>query len=1083
MAQHHTECISTINKLVRVLGETYLKTLKSCFLSAPDKRLSAEGFQEAAEAALLQAVQGKVKETAHYRNSIQNVSATGGETGDGAERAVLRRQQDIALREFNAKILGSLFSELDSDRDGKIDWLDMSALLVEGAAIKQTIKKFEDKPETKDWDHKEEVDKLVYIRQWRKVVICTQSKIVFVYSLNGSLYAEFRGHKSSVMTAVFLTAVNRLASSSSDSTVIVWDEKQRSILKQIPFPQPVLCMVSVRLETGAYLYVGGLDRAIKGYNLDLLMVWSPPDQSVANVEDRTVPAMHGTPGALGDDDSRRQPAQDAPRAWAGKKKLAGLTSHGAIGESDLHSHASSSTAAGSPKHRAKRAQARALSQSVSEGDSRVGSARGGAAAKAPPGARTLRSKIAAAPPAHKAAASAADGAAGHFSPFDARKYPAPLLRFGAGHDDWVTDLVVVSSLRLLVSASLDKTVRVWDLFTGELRYKKLGHTKGVLCLCYLEDYRLLLSSGYGKEVLVWNPFTPTPPLAYLTGHDKQVLGVVHYPNTPTCVTMDVTGRVIVWDIRTHLAVQSLGGPLSKYHPGAVTSFCLDVDGQQLFSIGKSMSWYRTLESAHAQKLKGAISRVLVSQTKQVVVVAAGSLVHKYSLFDGQLQQAHERLSQCDITALAWGSPDHGELAIGNAEGRVKILSTDQGTLLRAFRTSIVARIIDLYHMPDSFAAHVKKSGDHPPSAGYGRGPQQVLLVLSEKGQLVALDHTRSNFESPVLKHQAIIGGATQPNAAVVLSCCSTLGTLVLFGEHPDVPGTTVEAWNLKSLDTVLLSKAFDAKITAACMLEERNCLLTCNVAGQLWVWNQHNMALMIKVQLNAVPGSLQEEPMPFVATGVAFNEYELAIVITDEKHVKIMSFTSMASKFFDLHKDASWNLVVIPTDQQLYRRHYVIEKTIRGTSNEVRLGTDLRINKRVALKSVKDLHEYYAELELCKALGKAACEGVVRLFDHWPADKDGPSHLVFECGGRTLWDIINERRLDDGEVRAVVQGLMRGIEEIHRVGYIHNDVKPKNVVQFGSSWKIIDLDSSCKIGSPLPLAFTPWYCPPEMARK
>lgn len=236
----------------------------------------------------------------------------------------------------------------------------------------------------------------------------------------------------------------------------------------------------------------------------------------------------------------------------------------------------------------------------------------------------------------------------------------------------------------------------------------------------------------------------------------------------------------------------------------------------------------------------------------------------------------------------------------------------------------------------------------------------------------------------------------------------------------------------------------------------------------------------------------------------------MAIVLADEKHVKLISFAAAAQRFFEVHKDAGWNLVSFQKDRDVFRGRYVIERVLKGGSNVVKLALDLRLNKRVALKTVSDLDDYRTEVQVCDAVGREQSEFVIKMFDHWVDGEargsmrkgsarggsgglrrssivkgaaPGPGHIVFECGDDTLWDVLRVGPLSYDTCRLVVECITNGLADMHHAGYVHTDVKPKNVVRFAHLWKVIDLDSARKIGDPLTLRFTPHYCPPEMAAK
>jgi hypothetical protein len=59
-----------------------------------------------------------------------------------------------------------------------------------------------------------------------------------------------------------------------------------------------------------------------------------------------------------------------------------------------------------------------------------------------------------------------------------------------------------------VSASDDKTVRVWNAATGECELTLKEHSGAVLSACFSPDGAKIVSASYDKTVRVWNVATP-----------------------------------------------------------------------------------------------------------------------------------------------------------------------------------------------------------------------------------------------------------------------------------------------------------------------------------------------------------------------------------------------------------------------------------------------------------------------------------------------------------------------------------------------------------------------------------------------
>jgi len=78
------------------------------------------------------------------------------------------------------------------------------------------------------------------------------------------------------------------------------------------------------------------------------------------------------------------------------------------------------------------------------------------------------------------------------------------LRTLTGHSDELRDVVVTEDGRLAVSASKDKTLKVWDLDTGGELCTLLGHSDGVLCVAVSADGKRAMSASSDRTLKVWD---------------------------------------------------------------------------------------------------------------------------------------------------------------------------------------------------------------------------------------------------------------------------------------------------------------------------------------------------------------------------------------------------------------------------------------------------------------------------------------------------------------------------------------------------------------------------------------------------
>jgi glucose repression regulatory protein TUP1 len=99
------------------------------------------------------------------------------------------------------------------------------------------------------------------------------------------------------------------------------------------------------------------------------------------------------------------------------------------------------------------------------------------------------------------------------------------------HADSVYSVAFSSDGRYLLSGSLDKNVILWDLAAPSPNNYTIfkGHTDFVLSVAFSLDGRLLLSGSKDRTVTFWDPRIPSGSIGILEGHKNSVISVSHCP--------------------------------------------------------------------------------------------------------------------------------------------------------------------------------------------------------------------------------------------------------------------------------------------------------------------------------------------------------------------------------------------------------------------------------------------------------------------------------------------------------------------------------------------------------------------------
>ncbi len=133
-------------------------------------------------------------------------------------------------------------------------------------------------------------------------------------------------------------------------------------------------------------------------------------------------------------------------------------------------------------------------------------------------------------------------------------------------------------------------------------------------------------------------------------------------------------------------------------------------------------------------------------------------------------------------------------------------------------------------------------------------------------------------------------------------------------------------------------------------------------------------------------------------------------------------------------------------------RYRVGEVLARGGMSTVHRGTDLRLDRPVAVKimepSLAQDPTFVRRFEReARAAARLSHPGIVAVHDQG-RDDDGTIFLVLELvEGGTMRDVIREQvRLAPATALTVVEHVLAALRVAHRQGMVHRDVKPENVL-------------------------------------
>ncbi|KAL8745698.1 MAG: hypothetical protein Q9190_002200 [Brigantiaea leucoxantha] len=136
--------------------------------------------------------------------------------------------------------------------------------------------------------------------------------------------------------------------------------------------------------------------------------------------------------------------------------------------------------------------------------------------------------------------------------------PWKLMRVISGHLGWVRSLAVEPGNEWFASGAGDRTIKIWDLASGNLRLTLTGHISTVRGLAVSPRHPYLFSCGEDKMVKCWDLET-NKVIRHYHGHLSGVYTLSLHPTLDVLVTGGRDGVARVWDMRTRSNIHVLSG--------------------------------------------------------------------------------------------------------------------------------------------------------------------------------------------------------------------------------------------------------------------------------------------------------------------------------------------------------------------------------------------------------------------------------------------------------------------------------------------------------------------------------------------
>lgn len=265
---------------------------------------------------------------------------------------------------------------------------------------------------------------------------------------------------------------------------------------------------------------------------------------------------------------------------------------------------------------------------------------------------------------------------------------AGLVRTLTGHTNQVQSIAFAPDGRTLISGSLDNTIRLWDVGSGDTLHT-INVGEPVWSIALSPDGHLLASASKDKTIRLWDT---------ASGNAR---GTINADGAIWAVAFSRDGRSLVsggdaikvWDVQN----TQLTGTLNGSHASSVA---ISQDGRTLATGSDTIALWDMNSGARLFSLGGpsrTIRCVAFSPDGRMVVSGDGDTVKLWDVRSGQL--AHTLTGHTEIVRCVAYSPDGRTLASGGWDNKIRLWDATSFQLLTTL-SGHAAHIVTMAYSPD-----------------------------------------------------------------------------------------------------------------------------------------------------------------------------------------------------------------------------------------------------------------------------------------------------------------------------------------------------------------------------------------------
>ncbi|WP_376967586.1 hypothetical protein ABNQ39_35980 (plasmid) [Azospirillum sp. A26] len=417
-----------------------------------------------------------------------------------------------------------------------------------------------------------------------------------------------------------------------------------------------------------------------------------------------------------------------------------------------------------------------------------------------------------------------------------------------GHQAGVSVVAFSPNGRYVVTASFDKTARLWDLSGSTPTATVLeGHASGVLAAAFSPDGGHLVTASSDSTARLWNLSGSTPTATVLAGHTDRVWAAAFSPDGGHLVTTSSDRTARLWNLSGFTpAFTVLEG-----HTDVVKAVAFSPDGHRLVTASfdeTARLWDLSGPMPTATVLKGHTGGLLAaafSPNGHHLVTASFDKTARLWNLSGSTPTSTVLKGHTDHVLAAAFSPDGRHLATGSADNTARLWDLSGSTPTATVLQGHTERVVAVAFSPDGHRLVTASVDNTARLWGLsGRPPTATVLEHSDMVRAAAFSPDGRRLVTASSDRTArlwdLSGGlptatVLEGHANQVLAAAfSPDGRRLVVGSD----NRTVRLWDLSgATPTSTPLKGHTGSVTVAAFSLDAHRLVTASFDDTVWLWD------------------------------------------------------------------------------------------------------------------------------------------------------------------------------------------------------------------------------------------------------